>query len=227
MSVCIPRSQIVCRATDRIVCDGDCCQCVPLDSPQQFPCPAGFEYPTPPDCVFPNAPYCLPNKPGCCGCIPPNPLLAEYARSRRRGRWWERFFEEEGSAPPARQDDCPEFYSRGVSGCPAAQPQMECLPNGCCRCVFPGAGTGGGGAGQTDVSQPGTAGPSDPLARMADVIAGMLGGGGGIVIPQVPQPQVVAAPVTRQQMNPVALLLVIGGLAIGGYYVYQVTRRRA
>ncbi len=117
---------------------------------------------------------------------------------------------EEPTEPPP--GECPAGYRRDIV-C-TADMRIECLPEDptCCRCGE-----------RLDGQQ-----PEDPLNKMADVIVRMIGGGGGgIVIPQVPQPQVVAAPVTRQQMNPVALLLVIGGLAIGGYYVYQVTRRRA
>jgi hypothetical protein len=65
-----------------------------------------------------------------------------------------------------------------------------------------------------------------PLDRVADVIERILaGGGGGIIIPQIPQPQAVVAPTTERRYNPAAIVLLVAGLALGGYYVYQRTRR--
>jgi hypothetical protein len=65
-----------------------------------------------------------------------------------------------------------------------------------------------------------------PLDRVADVIERVLaGGGGGIIIPQIPQPQAVVAPTTERRYNPAAIVLLVAGLALGGYYVYQRTRR--
>jgi hypothetical protein len=80
-----------------------------------------------------------------------------------------------------------------------------------------GGGGGGGGGGD---------GGKTPLDRVADVIERVLaGGGGGIIIPQVPQPQAVVAPTTERRYNPAAIVLLVAGLALGGYYVYQRTRR--
>ncbi len=68
----------------------------------------------------------------------------------------------------------------------------------------------------------------DPFQRIGDAITQFLaGGGGGISIPQLPQPQVVAAPVTRSTLSPVAVLLILAGLAGAGWWVYTRTRRRA
>jgi hypothetical protein len=68
-------------------------------------------------------------------------------------------------------------------------------------------------------------GGKTPLDRVADVIERVLSGGGGIVIPQIPQPQAVVAPTTERRYNPAAIVLLVAGLALGGYYVYQRTRR--
>jgi hypothetical protein len=68
-------------------------------------------------------------------------------------------------------------------------------------------------------------GGKTPLDRVADVIERILAGGGGIFIPQTPQPQAVVAPTTERRYNPAAIVVLVAGLALGGYYVYQRTRR--
>jgi hypothetical protein len=105
-------------------------------------------------------------------------------------------------------------------GCPEGQaPVWDALQ---CKWVCKtqtSDGGGGGGDGGGD-------GGETPLDRVADVIERVLaGGGGGIIIPQVPQPQAVVAPTTERRYNPAAIVLLVAGLALGGYYVYQRTRR--
>jgi hypothetical protein len=85
-------------------------------------------------------------------------------------------------------------------------------------CEIPVDGGGGG--------RDGGDGGKTPIDRVADVIERVLaGGGGGIVIPQIPQPQAVVAPTMERRYNPAAIVLLVAGLALGGYYVYQRTRR--
>jgi hypothetical protein len=88
-------------------------------------------------------------------------------------------------------------------------------------------GGGGNGSGGDNGDGGGNGdGGKTPLDRVADVIERVLaGGGGGIIIPQIPQPQAVVAPTTERRYNPAAIVLLVAGLALGGYYVYQRTRR--
>jgi hypothetical protein len=118
---------------------------------------------------------------------------------------------------------CPEGMVPGFN-IPACS--WECRPassvgNGSVSTPGGGAGGGGGGGG-TGASEA----AKGPLDRVADVIDRVLaGGGGGIIIPQIPQPQAVVAPTTERRYNPAAIVLLVAGLALGGYYVYQRTRR--
>jgi hypothetical protein len=112
-----------------------------------------------------------------------------------------------------RQESTPvPDYVCVQGGAPPACPEGQIVWNQVlCRWECrPGTGSTGGG----------------PLDRVADVIGQVLaGGGGGIIIPQIPQPQAVVAPATERRYNPAAIVLLVAGLALGGYYVYQRTRR--
>lgn len=120
---------------------------------------------------------------------------------------------DQGDGPPIPDAQCPPGYSpAGTMVCTADQ-QIECQ-GACCRCVPLGEGR--------PVEE------QDPFKRVGDAIMQFLaGGGGGITIPQLPQPQVVAAPVTRSTLSPVAVLLIVAGLAGAGWWIYTRTRRRA
>jgi hypothetical protein len=117
-----------------------------------------------------------------------------------------------------------------IIGPPIAAPDLDC-PEGqapvwdALQCEWvcrPAAGARDG-----DGNGDGEGGKKEgPLDRVADVIERVLaGGGGGIIIPQIPQPQAVVAPTTERRYNPAAIVLLVAGLALGGYYVYQRTRR--
>lgn len=121
--------------------------------------------------------------------------------------------DQDGGGPPTPDAQCPPGYlPAGTMVCTADQ-RTECQ-GACCRCVPLGEGR--------PVEE------QDPFKRVGDAIMQFLaGGGGGITIPQLPQPQVVAAPVTRSTLSPVAVLLIVAGLAGAGWWVYTRTRRRA
>jgi hypothetical protein len=91
----------------------------------------------------------------------------------------------------------------------------------------PGGGAGSGGGGDAGGGG-GARGVAEAFERIGDAITQFLsgGGGGGIVIPQLPQPQVYATPVSRSTLSPVAVLLVLAGVGLVGWWVYSQTRRQ-
>jgi len=119
--------------------------------------------------------------------------------------------------PPSGAEGCPSGYWRCDAGIVCTATQRIVRQGDCCTCE-PLDSEGGEGGTRLQ----------DPFQRIGDAITQFLaGGGGGISIPQLPQPQVVAAPVTRSTLSPVAVLLIVAGLAGAGWWVYTRTRRRA
>jgi hypothetical protein len=132
-----------------------------------------------------------------------------------------------GLGPDGRSTSVTSVCAQG--GVPPTCPEGQKAVWDQSRCAWIcGAGGGGdsGGGGGSGGSGSGGGGGGGPLDRVADVIERVLGGGGGgIIIPQIPQPQAVVAPATERRYNPAAIVLLVAGLALGGYYVYQRTRR--
>lgn len=110
---------------------------------------------------------------------------------------------------------CPTGYTRGIACPQCVGVRTDCIGD-CCRCV---------GTCATDTSTPPSAngGPADPWARLAEVLARGLGGGGAVL--PLPQPQQVAVVPTTRREVPIwgwVLLLVAAGVGIWWYM-----RRRA
>lgn len=114
---------------------------------------------------------------------------------------------------------CPPGYARDIA-CPACVGvTTECVIGGCCRCVGRCQQEGGG------PSPNGDGGPTDPWARLAEVLARGLGGG-GIALP-LPQPQQVAVvPTTRREVPVWGWVLLLVAAGVGVWWYTQRRRRR-
>ncbi len=97
------------------------------------------------------------------------------------------------------------------SCCPDAPAGTACTSQ-CCACATspvaaPPRGGGGGG---------------EPT--LADVLAG-IGGGSAFQLPELPQTAAGLAPGERTTVPPFAILLILGGLGAGGYYLYRRSKK--
>lgn len=107
---------------------------------------------------------------------------------------------------PRSELPCPPGQVYGMPPCP---PGLVCQQR--LRCYTPAPGDDGG----PDPSQLGG-------GTLADLLAGI---GGGFALPELPQQAVGLAPAERTTVPPFAVLLILGGVAAGGYALYRRSQR--